>query len=39
MNENSDIDNFTDERTVDFEWAIHNKHNCITASRLHTIDI
>ena len=30
MNENSDIDNSTDERTLDFEWAIHNQH-----SRLH----
>ena len=27
MNENSDIDNSTDERTVEFEWAIHSKHN------------
>ena len=27
MHENSDIDNSTDERTVNFEWAIHNKHN------------
>ena len=27
MNENSDIDNSTDERTVDFEWTIHSKHN------------
>ena len=27
MNENSDIDNYTDKRTVDFEWAIHSKHN------------
>ena len=27
MNENSDIDNSTDERTVDFEWAVHNQHN------------
>ena len=27
MNENSDIDNSTDERTVDFEWVIHSKHN------------
>ena len=27
MNENSDIDNSTDERTVDLEWVIHNQHN------------
>ena len=27
MNENSDIDNSTDERTVDLEWAIRNQHN------------
>ena len=27
MNENSDIDNSTDKRTVDIEWAIHNQHN------------
>ena len=27
MNENSDIDNSTAERTVDFEWAIRNQHN------------
>ena len=27
MNQNSDIGNSTDERTVDFEWAIYNKHN------------
>ena len=27
MNENSDIDNSTDERTVDFELAIHSEHN------------
>ena len=27
MNENSDIDHSTDERTVDFEWAICNQHN------------
>ena len=27
MNVNSDIDNSTDERTVDFEWAVHNQHN------------
>ena len=25
MNENGDIDNFTYENTVDFEWAIHKK--------------
>ena len=34
MNENSDIDNHTDDCTVDFKRAIHNKHNCIAASRL-----
>ena len=38
MNENSDIDNPTDERTVDFKWAIHNKHNRIATSRLHKIN-
>ena len=27
MNENSDIDNSTDERTVDFKWVIRNQHN------------
>ena len=27
MNVNSDIANSTDERTVDFEWAIQNQHN------------
>ena len=27
MNENSNIDNSTDECTVDFEWDIHSKHN------------
>ena len=37
MNVNSDIANSTDERTVDFEWAIPNQHN-IAASRLHTIN-
>ena len=38
INENSDNDNYTDECTVDFKWDIHNKHNCIAASRLHTIN-
>ena len=27
LNENSDIDNSTDENTVEVELAIHNQHN------------
>ena len=40
MNVNSDIVNSTDERKVDFEWAISriSTTNCIAAFRLHTIN-
>ena len=27
MHENSDIDNSTDENTMDVDWAIHKQHN------------
>ena len=39
MNENSDIDNSTDERTVAMNGlSIVSTTNCIAASRLHTIN-